>query len=334
MVKTLKYQRDYVFTPLSVKERLRQTTGQTLATWNIDPEAASHEEGAIGQALRERYLEPSLTTQSQYKARLELQARGAPVPLIKGIPILLFTGETKDEEDDEFIRWVHRTRRLSSMYALRASVSVADMRLERKLQYDYAKIKARGQLRNRTRYASATTVAASAGQTVTNNPPTNTTSGGKRPRSRDDSGHDVQIYPRRMGNLAEGESHTPMSSPTPGTHATSPDIDISHDEDVVSGVSSHGTGGSITHRAASVEVGVPKEEHEKVLLELSGLRETLGKTQSALDATQARVQALESGHTRMKTQIDLLIRMQQPMARPTSAAQATPSSRGTNPDTA
>ena len=39
-------------------------------------------------------------------------------------------------------------------------------------------------------------------------------------------------------------------------------------------------------------VGVPKEEHEKVLRELSGLQETLGKTQSALDAMQARVQVL------------------------------------------
>ena len=81
-----------------------------------------------------------------------------------------------------------------------------------------------------------------------------------------------------------------------------------------------------------MEVGVPKEEHEKVLLELNGLRETLGKTQSALDATQARVQALESGHTRMEAQLDLLIRIQQLMARPTSAAQAPPSSSGTDPD--
>ena len=62
-----------------------------------------------------------------------------------------------------------------------------------------------------------------------------------------------------------------------------------------------------------MEVGIPKEEHEKVLPELNGLRETLGKTQSALDATQARVQALESGHTRMEAWLDLLIRIQQPM---------------------
>uniref|UniRef100_M4BQA2 Uncharacterized protein n=1 Tax=Hyaloperonospora arabidopsidis (strain Emoy2) TaxID=559515 RepID=M4BQA2_HYAAE len=170
MVTTLRNQRDYVFNPPSVEERLRQTTGQSLATWTIGPVAASTEEGASGQALRERYLEPSLTTQSQY-VRLELQARGAPVPPIKGVPILLSAGETKEEEDNELIRWMHRTRRLSSMYAMRASVSVADVRLKRKLRYDYSKLKARGQLRNCTRYSSATTVAAGAGQTVTNNPP-------------------------------------------------------------------------------------------------------------------------------------------------------------------
>ena len=118
------------------------------------------------------------------------------------------------------------------------------------------------------------------------------------------------------------------------TQATLPDIGIGHDDDVVSGVSPHGTGGSLAHRAASMEVGVPKEEHEKVLLELSGLRETLGKTQSALDATQTCVQTLDSGHTRMEAQLDLRIRMQQLIARPTSEAQAPPSSRGTVPDTA
>ena len=79
--------------------------------------------------------------------------------------------------------------------------------------------------------------------------------------------------------------------------------------------SPHETGSSLAHRAVWVEVGVPKEEHAKVLLELNGLRETLGKTQSALDATQARVQALELGHTRVEAQLDLLIRIQQPMAR-------------------
>ena len=200
------------------------------------------------QALLERYLEPYLTTQSQYKERLEMQARSAPVPPIKDVPILSFAGETTDEEDNDIIRWVHRTLRLSSMYALRVSVSVADVRLERKLRYDYTKLKARGQLRNRTRYASATTVAAGAGQTVTNNPPIDTTSGGKRPRSRDDTGHDVQKHLRRRGNLAEGESHTPVSSPTPGTHATSPDIGIELCGNAASEASPHGAANSLSRR--------------------------------------------------------------------------------------
>ena len=94
---------------------------------------------------------------------------------------------------------------------------------------------------------------------MTNNPPTDISSGGKWPQSRDYTGHDVQKKPWRMGNLAEGESHTPRSSPIPGTHATSPDLGIGHDNDVVSGVSPHGTSGSLAHRAASVEVGVPKD---------------------------------------------------------------------------
>uniref|UniRef100_M4BF53 Uncharacterized protein n=1 Tax=Hyaloperonospora arabidopsidis (strain Emoy2) TaxID=559515 RepID=M4BF53_HYAAE len=295
MVTTLKNQRDYVFTPPSV-------------------------ETVYIKRLAKRWQRPLVLY-------LLLSRKGQ-------VARHFVIGKIKDKEDSEFIRWVHRTRRLSSMYSLRASVSVADVRLERKLRHDYAKLKARGQLCNCTRYASATTVAADAGQTVTNNTPIDTPSGGKRPRSRDDPGHGVQKYPRRMGNLAEGVSRTPMSSPTPGTHATSPDIGIGHDDDVVSGVSPHGTGGSLAHRAASVEVGVLKQEHEKVLLELSGLRETLGKTQSALDATQACIQALESGHTRMEAQLDLLIWMQQQMAKPTSAAQAPPSSRGTDLNTA
>ena len=91
-----------------------------------------------------------------------------------------------------------------------------------------------------------------------------------------------------------------MSSPTPGTRATPPDTVIGHDEDVVSGFYSHGTVLSLAHRAASLVVEVPKAEHEKVILELSCIHETLSKTQSALVATQARVQALKLIQTQIK----------------------------------
>ena len=109
MVSTLQSYRDYVFTPSSVEERIRQTAGQTLAAWTIGPEARSPEEIASQDTLRQRYLEPYLTTQSQYKARLDTQAQGAPVPPAKGVTILLLAGETEDAEDHAFIRWVYRT---------------------------------------------------------------------------------------------------------------------------------------------------------------------------------------------------------------------------------
>ena len=82
-----------------------------------------------------------------------------------------------------------------------------------------------------------------------------------------------------MGSLAEGVSHTPMSPPTQGTLATLPDTDIGHDDGVVSVVSRHENEDSHAHRAASGVAGVPMADHEKLVLEVKGLQETLGKTQ-------------------------------------------------------
>uniref|UniRef100_A0AAV1UZQ4 Uncharacterized protein n=1 Tax=Peronospora matthiolae TaxID=2874970 RepID=A0AAV1UZQ4_9STRA len=148
---TLERQRDYVFTPPSVEERLRQAAGQTLATWVIGHGPKTPEEVVSCQSLRERYLEPDLTTQSQYKARLDMQARRAPVPPIKGILILLSASETESKDANVLVRWVHRIRRLSSMSALRISANVDDVRFGRKIRYGYAKLKAKGQLRKPSR---------------------------------------------------------------------------------------------------------------------------------------------------------------------------------------
>ena len=75
---------------------------------------------------------PYLLTSRQYKARPVKQGHGVPVPLISSAIILLNVGELDSEEDNEFIRWMHKARRLSSMVTLRASADKADVRLERK----------------------------------------------------------------------------------------------------------------------------------------------------------------------------------------------------------
>ena len=94
---------EYRITPESVEERLRQTTGKSLATWLVGPWATELKEIAKQKALEERYLMPVVTTHSEYKSRLAMQARGASVPSMSWVPIILSSGETMEEEDDSLI---------------------------------------------------------------------------------------------------------------------------------------------------------------------------------------------------------------------------------------
>ena len=108
------------------------------------------------------------------------------------------------------------------MSALRSSASKADVRLERKLRYEFAKLKAKCQIRSlyRTQYAkpvagqttTVSTVQTVAGHSVlTIEPYTPTPIGGKRVGVQADPQHDAQKRQRRTGNLAEGVPQT-MSS--------------------------------------------------------------------------------------------------------------------------
>ena len=134
-----------------------------------------------------------------------------------------------------------------------------------------------------------------------------------------------------MGNLAEGVTRTPMSFPAPVTLSTLPDTGIGHGDGVVSVFSRPENEDSHAHRAASGVAGVPLADHEKLVLEVKGLQETLGKTQYMLDAMNSRIQAMERAQTRSEAQLDLLIRLQQSGAQSSSSAQAPPSSHGKDP---
>ena len=76
------------------------------------PEATTPSEIAALTALRTRLLQPSFMSVNRYRSRMERQARGVPVVSIHGIPILLASGENECKENNEFIRWVQRTRHL------------------------------------------------------------------------------------------------------------------------------------------------------------------------------------------------------------------------------
>lgn len=239
---------------------------------------------------------------------------------------------------------LHRFRRLSCMYALRASASAADVRLERKLRYDYAKSKARGQVgvAHHSRYAPVTKHSSAAAaprvaslrQALAFDSSTPTLIGGKRQRSHGDSDPDVQRRRRCRGNPAEGESQISMSSRTLDTRAISPHTGFDRGDDASQAVVSHGTGGSLAHRATPVEAGVSAQAHGELVQEVKSLRETLAQTQSTLDAVLTRLRVVERHQPRMEGQLDLLKRMQQLAATPTPLAQVSPHSRGSDSDTA
>ena len=134
---------------------LRKFAGQSLTTLPTGSETKTSDEIAERDTLKERYLTPEATTISEYQLKLTGQARGASVPTKRPIPVVLYPGESEVENDNIFTRWPYRARRLPSMNALRASASKADVRLERKLRYEFAKLKAKRQLRSlyRTQYA-------------------------------------------------------------------------------------------------------------------------------------------------------------------------------------
>uniref|UniRef100_A0AAV1TSP8 Uncharacterized protein n=1 Tax=Peronospora matthiolae TaxID=2874970 RepID=A0AAV1TSP8_9STRA len=129
------------------------------------------------------------------------------------------------------------------MHALRVSASVADVSLERKLRYEFAQLKARGRLRgvSRSHHALAASAAASSRQSFDTNSPALTTTSEKRGSRQDELVRGAQNRQRRMGILAEGETHTPMSFQTQGTHATSLDIGSDHEDDVVEVPAPRGT---------------------------------------------------------------------------------------------
>ena len=69
-----------------------------------------------------------------------LEVTWGPYTSYQGL-ILLSSGEMDFEENDMFIRCVHKSQQLCMMMTLKASAGVADVSLKRKPRYDIANLR-------------------------------------------------------------------------------------------------------------------------------------------------------------------------------------------------
>ena len=129
------------------------------------------------------------------------------------------------------------------MVALIAIAYNEDVRLERKLSYDFAKLKAKVQLRVRLRshYAPAVPIAPSSYWALAEDPSASPITGEKRKGLEVDPDHSTQKHLRHLNNFAEGVSRTPLSSQTQASPHTSPDTGIGHTDEEVAETSPHRT---------------------------------------------------------------------------------------------
>ncbi|KAG3067422.1 hypothetical protein PI125_g23648 [Phytophthora idaei] len=118
------------------------------SSWTLvcGPSAATADQQVRWHTLRERFLTQQVTTPQAYRERLQQQLHGQPVPAMRTVPVVVRPGEATTAYEAQFQNWVERARRLPSYEALRASFSETDIRLERRLRLDFAKLKARRQL--------------------------------------------------------------------------------------------------------------------------------------------------------------------------------------------
>uniref|UniRef100_A0AAV1TMG5 Uncharacterized protein n=1 Tax=Peronospora matthiolae TaxID=2874970 RepID=A0AAV1TMG5_9STRA len=300
-------------------------------------------------ALRERYLTPQITTKQVYLARLNDQARNASVPAMRTVPVVLLPGESEQDDDDEFVRWVHH-RQYGNMNTIRASGDEHHVRLERTLRFDFAKLKARGQLRSAYRYRqpprtqtamhSSSPAAAASGHhhSMTAADPTAfIPTGRNRLRSQDDHARSLQKRQRCIGSNDGGGSGTSTRFHGEGAPATSPQTNRANVDDVASEGVPRGSRSILAQRAGRVDANILAEANDglrqivdNLMHEVQHLRATLveSRTTTCLHSTalaqlrdqvdrfgspgliENRLRALDQGQSRLEGQLDVLLRVQ------------------------
>ena len=278
----------YGFEPRDPAEEARRAMSQSMGSYIPGPEAKTPDELAARKSLRERFLTPQEFSIGDYRKRLKGHARGGSVPSMRTIPVVLAPGESTSEDDMLFRKWVHRTRRLRNYDNLQASFQEKDVRVERRLRFDFAKQKASGKVRQAFHQtlphgsSAPADTSSRAHQRESRDVPIQGQSGsssadlvlpatiaGKRVSTGVATAdpHD-QKRQRRQGSPAGGVPHTPKSSVNVGIPSTSPDT-------------GYDPCGSAAPKDAPHDSGDHPNYRVKVE-EVSGLMEILHEQQDAL----------------------------------------------------
>ncbi|RLN97218.1 hypothetical protein BBJ28_00027203, partial [Nothophytophthora sp. Chile5] len=132
--------REYIFDP-QTRGSHNLLASEDLSAYATGPAAQTADEVVARDALRERYLSPVAFSVFDYRTRLFEQRSGRSVPAIRGIPIVRGPHETEAQHEALFQRWCEEIRNLPSLSTLQDSWSKDDVLIERRLRFDFAKLK-------------------------------------------------------------------------------------------------------------------------------------------------------------------------------------------------
>ena len=115
-----------------------------------------------------------------------------------------------------------------------------------------------------------------------------------------------------------------MNNKTQCAQVALPDTHFNHNDNIFGEDFTRETVDSLAHHVTSAEVDVSVKVQIELIHEVKDPRATLARSQSMLKAVLTTLLVLEQQHPRMERQLDVLIRMRQPPARPVSLAQTHP----------
>ncbi|ETP48308.1 hypothetical protein F442_05924, partial [Phytophthora nicotianae P10297] len=291
--------RDYGYVRTNPAVTARRAALQLLDTYTCGPSAITTDEVVQRQTLRERYLTPQVTTTAEDRERLRQQLKGEPVPSMQTVPVVLAEGETTGAYEAQFQNWMGLARRLRSDDALRASFSETDIRLERRLRFDFAKrqTKRRTSGQRPSRYEAPPPPAPAIDSPAHDHEPAATATGqspspaidlssphsssGKRVAPGDSvarpSGDSSTSDPdhkrqRRQDSPAVVAPRTPTSSVNAGNLATSQDTGFDPGVDAAPSGAPHGCGTPLARRAEHEEDERPLDSLAASFVEFLSLR--------------------------------------------------------------